>query len=370
MDRVECIIAGGGAIGLAVGRALALRGHGVLVIERNGDFGLETSSRNSEVIHAGIYYRPGSLKARLCREGRQMLVDYLARKTVPHSICGKLIVATSKEQMAGVADIEANARANGVTSLQRVNRERAFELEPELACSGGLFSPETGIFDSRAYMLALLADIEVAGGSIAFHTSVVSVRAEQGGYVVETSDARGERYALGCTAFVNAAGLWASELGKHIEVQTSWTAPDTRYARGTYYRVEGKPVFSRLVYPMPEPGGLGVHLTLDLEGAMRFGPDVEWIDTVDYDLHDRRREHFRAAIARYWPGIVERELFPAYCGVRPKIVRQGEPDGDFMIVGPETHGMKHLVQLFGIESPGLTSSLAIAEHVAALVGLD
>ena len=233
MDSVECIIAGGGAIGLAIARSLTLRGQEVLVIERNDDFGLETSGRNSEVIHAGLYYPQGSLKARFCREGREMLADYLRSNALPHRICGKLIVASSTEQQEMLAGIEAKACGNGVTSLERLDRDRIHELEPELTCEGGLFSPNTGIFDSRAYMRALLADIEARGGSIVHRTTVLSVRSEHDGFVVETSDADGERYTLGCATFINAAGLWASELSSRIEVPTSWQAPRTGYARGT-----------------------------------------------------------------------------------------------------------------------------------------
>lgn len=367
METIDCIIAGGGAVGLAIARVLALRGREVLVIEQNGDFGLETSGRNSEVIHAGIYYRPGSLKARLCREGHDMLLDYLALKDIPHGICGKLIVATATSQLPRLAEIEANARDNGVTSLERLDRLSVEQMEPELACVGGLLSPQTGIFDSRAYMRSLLADIEAENGSIAFRTSVLSVRTYGDGYIVETADGEGRRYVVRSAYFFNAAGLRASDLASHSEVRSGWAAPPTRFARGTYYQAGGEPVFRHLVYPVPEPGGLGVHLTLDLRGSMRFGPDVEWIESVDYSLHDARSEHFRKAISRYWPGIAERELHPAYCGIRPKIVRQGEQDGDFLIAGPETHGMPRMVQLFGIESPGLTSSLAIAEYVANLV---
>jgi L-2-hydroxyglutarate oxidase LhgO len=322
------------------------------------------------VIHAGLYYPPGSLKARLCREGREMLVDYLSSKAIPHRICGKLIVATSAEQEWKLGNIEANARANGVASLQRLDRQGALDLEPELTCTAGLFSPRTGIFDGRAYMQALLADIEAGGGSIAYRTEVISVGGKGDNFIVETADESGERYALACAAFINAAGLRASELGARIDVSTGWQVPETRFARGTYYGTDGTSPFRHLVYPVPEPGGLGVHLTLDLEGTMRFGPDVEWIDAVDYSLHDGRQEHFRAAISRYWAGIAARELHPLYCGVRPKITRQGDSDADFLIAGPETHGMKGLVQLFGIESPGLTSSLAIAEHAVRLLGVD
>jgi L-2-hydroxyglutarate oxidase LhgO len=369
LDKVECIIAGAGAIGLAVARAFAFRGYDVLVVERNHDFGLETSGRNSEVIHAGIYYPPGSLKARLCRGGREMLLDYLVANDVPHRICGKLIVATASEQLGRLAEIEANARANGVTSLRALGRSAIVEIEPELACAGGLSSPGTGIFDSRAYMRALIADIEARGGSIAYQTEISSVRAGPGGYVVETSDAHGERYLMNCSAFINAAGLRATELAGRIDAQTHWRAPETRFVRGSYYQASGKAAFRHLVYPLPEPGGLGIHLTLDIDGAMRFGPDVEWVDTVDYSLNDHRREYFRQAISRYWPSVAERELNPAYCGVRPKLAAQGQPDADFLIAGPEMHGMPRLVQLFGIESPGLTSSLAIAEHVCGIAGL-
>lgn len=369
MDRVECIVAGAGAIGLAVARALALRGHEVLVLERNDDFGLETSGRNSEVIHAGIYYPPGSLKAQLCREGREMLLDYLGANNVPHRICGKLIVATAPEQLPKLAYIAANARACGVTSLETLGQGDILEMEPELACAGGLLSPGTGIFDSRAYMRALIADIETGGGSVVYQTEIISVRADRQGYVVETTDANSEHYALGCSAFINAAGLRASELASRIDAGSHWRAPETRFARGNYYQASGKPAFRHLVYPVPEPGGLGIHLTLDLDGAMRFGPDVEWIDAVDYGLDDHRREHFRQAISRYWPGVRGRELNPAYCGVRPKLTRRGEADADFLIAGPETHGMPRLVQLFGIESPGLTSSLAIADHAIGMAVL-
>jgi L-2-hydroxyglutarate oxidase LhgO len=368
LDKVECIIAGAGAIGLAVARALALRGREVLVIERNDDFGLETSGRNSEVIHAGIYYPHGSLKARFCREGRAMLLDYLAAKTIPHRICGKLIVATAPAQLAKLVEIEANARANGVLALETLDRSTILDMEPELASAGGLLSPGTGIFDSRAYMHALIGDIEAHAGSVAYQTEILSVRTKADGYVVETTDAIGERYALACDAFVNAAGLGASDLARRIEDESSWRPPETHFARGTYYQVSGKPAFSHLVYPVPEPGGLGIHLTLDLNGAMRFGPDVEWIEAADYSLDDNRREHFRVAISRYWPGVLERELHPAYCGIRPKLATHGQPDADFLIAGPETHGIRRLVQLFGIESPGLTSSLAIADHVVGLLG--
>jgi L-2-hydroxyglutarate oxidase LhgO len=368
LERVECVVAGAGAIGLAIGRALALSGRDVLIIERNDDFGLETSGRNSEVIHAGIYYTEGSLKARFCRAGKTKLIDYLSQNALPFQLCGKLIVAATPEQTRKLAEIEANACSNGVLTLERLDRARIQDMEPELVAEGGLFSPETGIFDSRSYMRSLVGDIEAARGAIAFQTEISRVEPVSGGYTVHTVDNNGEPFALNSAAFINATGLGASRVGKTLNQANSWAVPETKFARGTYYQVSGKNAFRHLVYPVPEPGGLGIHLTLDLNGQSRFGPDVEWIDRVDYRLSDHRRDHFRSAIARYWPTVLERELQPVYCGIRPKISAQGQPDADFLIAGPETHGMPGLVQWFGIESPGLTASLAIADHVAELLG--
>ena len=337
------------------------------MLERNADFGLETSARNSEVLHAGLYYPPGSLKARYCRDGRQMLVSYLAERNLPYRLCGKLIVATSDGQRAALQAIRDRAEANGVMSLRELDAAAVKALEPELRAEAGLYSPDTVILDSRAYMQALLADLEDAGGQLACNTTVRAVTPHGAGHRVETESADGEAFRLHCAVFINAAGLGASDLAGRIETGP-WTAPATRLARGTYYGASGRVPFRHLVYPVPEPGGLGVHLTLDLQGSMRFGPDVEWIDRIDYSLTDRRRAHFQAAIARYWPGIAERSLEPVSCGIRPKLAGPGEPDRDFLIAGPETHGIPGLVQLFGIESPGLTSSLAIAKHVAGLLG--
>jgi L-2-hydroxyglutarate oxidase LhgO len=366
-NHVDCVIAGAGVIGLAIARELAMRRREVLVIERNSDFGLETSGRNSEVIHAGIYYQPGSLKARLCREGHDLLVAYLRDRKVEHRICGKLIVAASAAQQDKLDEILLRARSNGVNTLERISRPEVLALEPELNCESGLLSPASGILDSRGYMQALLSDIEAGGGALALQTETVSVRLSSKGHRVETEDATGERFALTCNVFVNAAGLHATRLAQRTETATAWVPPVTRFARGNYYSASGAAPFSRLVYPVPEPGGLGVHLTLDLQGTMRFGPDVEWLEEIDYRLSDHRRKHFRTAIARYWPGIEDRELNPVSCGIRPKLSGPGEADADFLIAGPEIHGTPGLVQLFGMESPGLTSSLAIAAHVAELV---
>lgn len=362
MDRVGCIVVGAGVVGLAVTRALALRGVEVVIAERACAIGTETSSRNSEVIHAGIYYAPGSLKARLCTSGRAMLYDYAARRGVPHRRCGKLIVATAPDQLAVLDAIAGQAAANGV-ALTRLTGAQAGALEPALSCRGALLSPETGIVDSHALMAALLADAQAAGASLALGTQVMAIEPAAGGFIVDTETA-GEGFRLGADRVVNAAGLWASQVAQAVQGLDPAHVPVTRYARGSYYAAPGKPAFSRLIYPVPEPGGLGVHLTLDLGGAMRFGPDVEWIDNIDYRVNPGRRGHFEAEIRRYWPDLPAGALAPTYCGIRPKISGPGEPAADFRIDGPELHGIPGLVNLFGIESPGLTASLAIAQEVA------
>lgn len=362
MDRVGCIVVGAGVVGLGIARALALRGVEVVIVEKAEAIGTETSSRNSEVIHAGIYYAPDSLKARLCATGRAMVYDYARAKDVPHRRCGKLIVATSPDQLGVLESITGHAAANGV-ELTMLSGAQAMALEPALSCHGALLSPETGILDSHALMAALLADAEAAGAQLALGTRVVGIEAGGGGFVVETESA-GERFALAADAVVNAAGLWASQVALATRGLDPAHVPITRYARGSYYAAPGRPAFSRLIYPVPEPGGLGVHLTLDLGGAMRFGPDVEWTDDIDYRVNSGRQAHFEAEIRRYWPRLPAGALAPTYCGIRPKISGPGEPAADFRIDGPEKHGIPGLVNLFGIESPGLTSSLAIAEEVA------
>lgn len=362
MDEVECVVIGAGVVGLAIARKLALQGREVLILERAGAIGTETSSRNSEVIHAGIYYPRGSLKARFCVSGRAMLYDYAASRGVPHRRCGKLIVATTAEQVAGLEAIVHTAAANGVEDLRVLDAAEARALEPALACTGAVLSPSTGIVDSHALMLSLLGEAEAAGAMLALHTDVT------GGHpgdrtVIETRDAGGEAMQIAARMVVNAAGLHASRVATALGVPAAHV-PQTLYARGSYYAVPGRAAFSRLVYPLPEPGGLGVHLTLDLGGSMRFGPDVEWIDGIDYTVSPARRAHFEAEIRRYWPGLPAGELSPTYCGIRPKIAGPGEPAADFRIDGPEVHGVAGLVNLFGIESPGLTSSLAIARETA------
>lgn len=365
MERVDCIVAGAGVIGLAVARELARRGMETVIVEAADAIGTETSSRNSEVIHAGIYYPQGSLKAKLCVEGRAKLYAYAEQRGIPHRRCGKLIVATLPEQVATLETIVAKARACSVDDLAMLNATEAKAMEPSLSCTAALLSPSTGIVDSHALMLSLLGEAEDNGAFLSLNTEIVSGRIEQERFVLQTLDrTSGNGFELAATHFVNAAGLGANALAAKLEGLDQAFVPRLQLARGNYFAATGKPAFSRLIYPVPEPGGLGVHLTLDLNGGMRFGPDVEWIDTKDYSVDPRRAEHFYGEIRKYWPGITDGSLSPTYCGIRPKLSGPGEPAADFVIQGPETHGVENLVNLFGIESPGLTSSLAIAELVA------
>lgn len=368
MDTIDCIVAGAGVVGLAVARALARRGQEVLIVEREAAIGTGTSSRNSEVIHAGLYYPPGSLKARLCVEGRAALYAYAAERGIPHRRCGKLIVATSAAQHAALDAIRARAEAAGVGDLVRLTGADARAMEPELACTAALFSPSTGIVDSHALMLSLLAEAEAAGALLALASRVRGVEATGAGFVVTTEDPGGAAFAMRARAFVNAAGLDAPALAAATRGLDPRHVPRAFFARGNYYALPGRAAFSHLVYPVPEPGGLGVHLTLDLGGGMRFGPDVEWIHGVDYRVNGARRAHFEAEIRRYWPALPEGALAPSYCGIRPKLTGPGLPAADFRIDGPSRHGLAGLVNLFGIESPGLTAALALAERVAAALG--
>ncbi|MEO5760368.1 MAG: NAD(P)/FAD-dependent oxidoreductase [Mesorhizobium sp.] len=367
MDTVDCVVAGAGVVGLAIARELALSGREVLVVEKAGAIGTATSSRNSEVIHAGLYYVPGSLKARLCVEGRQLLYAYCAEHNVAHARTGKLIVAVEPDQLDRLVDIRANAERCGVTDLELLSRAEAENLEPALKCAGALLSPSTGIVDSQALMLSLRGDAEAAGASFALLTTVAAATAEADGIEIHTLDANGEAFALKAGAFVNAAGLEAQALASRIEGFPQERVPPLWLARGNYFALAGRSPFSRLIYPVPVHGGLGVHLTLDLAGSARFGPDVEWIDTVDYTVDPARGAVFYDEIRRYWPGLEDGALHPAYAGVRPKLSRPGQPAADFMVQGPADHGAGRIVNLFGIESPGLTASLAIADHVFGLL---
>ena len=372
MERVDAVVAGAGAVGLAVGRAFARRGFDTLVLEAEPGIGSGVSSRNSEVIHAGLYDAPGSLKARLCVAGREALYAYCESHGVAHRRCGKLVAAASPGQVEALQAIERRAVANGVAGLQWLTGAEASALEPALRCEAALLSTVTGIIDSHGLMLAYLGDFERAGGALALRAPVLSARAVADGLVVEVGGA--EPIALQTRCLVNAAGLHAATLARRIEGLDPARVPKLRFAKGNYYALAGRAPFSHLVYPVPEPGGLGVHLTLDLGGQARFGPDVEWLpadatpDSIDYAVDPGRAERFYAAIRRYWPGLADGALRPDYAGVRPKLHPAGGPATDFAIEGPETHGLPGLVNLFGIESPGLTASLAIADAVAEIAG--
>lgn len=365
MDAVDCVVIGAGVIGLAIARALALAGREVLIVEQADAFGTGTSSRSSEVIHAGIYYPAGSLKARFCVSGRELLYAYCQSRGVPHRRCGKLIVATQSSQTAELGSIAQAAARNGVDDLRHLTRAQALALEPALACDEALLSPSTGIIDSHAYMLSLLGDAEDSGATLALQSRVARMRVQDQGTEIFLE---GEAEPLLRARWViNASGLYAPDLARCTEGFPAERVPPTCFAKGSYFTLAGRAPFTRLIYPVPEPGGLGVHLTLDLGGQARFGPDVEWVEAPDYVVDPRRADGFYAVIRRYWPGLRDGQLDPAYAGVRPKISRKGEPAADFRIDGPEDHGIAGIVQLFGIESPGITSSLAIAAHVAAMV---
>ena len=361
MDAVECVVIGAGVVGLAVARALALQGREVVILEAEDAFGTHTSSRNSEVIHAGIYYPKGSLKARSCVEGKERLYRYCVERGIPHRRSGKLIVATDEAQVAELQAIQAKAHANGVTDVVWMSREQAVALEPELRCVAALYSPSTGIVDSHALMLAYLGDAESAGAMLALKSPLARAEARDGGFELHVAGADPIR----CRLLVNAAGLTAPSVARRIEGYPPSLAPGEFYAKGNYYALARRAPFSRLIYPVPEPGGLGVHITLDLAGQARFGPDVEWVDRIEYGVDPGRSARFYAAIRRYWPGLPDGALAPGYAGIRPKTAGPGEPAPDFAIQGPAGHGVPGLVNLFGIESPGLTASLALADTVAA-----
>ncbi|TAN15049.1 MAG: NAD(P)/FAD-dependent oxidoreductase [Rhizobiaceae bacterium] len=368
MDRVDCVVTGAGAVGLAIGRELSLRGLETLVIEKATAVGTETSARNSEVIHAGLYYPPGSLKAGFCVRGKEQLYAFATARGIQYQKCGKLIVATGPEQEAVLQSIADRASACGVSDLSLLSAGQAKALEPALACVAALHSPSTGIIDSHAYMLALQAEIEGSGGGIALNTEIVSVHPGKDGFRIETVDRQsGERFQLLARHFVNSAGLWAGALAACIDGLDRRFIPEIRYAKGNYFSVSGMAPFSRLIYPVPEPGGLGVHLTRDLAGTMRFGPDVEWVERIDYTVDPNRAARFDGEIRKYWPGLRDGALEPAYSGIRPKPYRDGQAMTDFVIEGAEIHGVPGLVNLFGIESPGLTASLAIAQYVAGML---
>jgi L-2-hydroxyglutarate oxidase LhgO len=365
MADIDAVVVGAGVIGLACARELARSGASVLILESETAIGTVTSSRNSEVIHAGLYYPHGSLKARLCLDGRERLYAFCQTHGVPHRRCGKLIVAASVPEIAVIEDLGRKGDANGCGDLRLLSGDEARRLEPSLSCVGALLSPSTGIIDSHAYMLALQGDAEDAGAQIALRAPLVSARTEPDGFTISAGGA--DPLELSCRMLVNAAGLDASKVAGSIENLDSRHVPQTRYAKGSYFMLAGRAPFTHLVYPAPHAHGLGVHLTLDLAGQARFGPDVEWVEAIDYAVDPARRAGFDEAIRRYWPDLPDDALVPGYSGIRPKISGPADPAADFRIDGPHTHGLAGLVNLFGIESPGLTASLAIASHVADLV---
>jgi L-2-hydroxyglutarate oxidase LhgO len=364
MDHIECVVIGAGVVGLAVARSLAQSGRETVVFEAAQAIGTLTSSRNSEVIHAGIYYPRGSLKARLCVAGRDLLYRYCASHGVGFNRCGKFIVATTDAQTAKLSAIETGARLNGVEDVQWLDKPEALRLEPELRCVAALWSPSTGIVDSHALMLALQADLESLGGRVVLGAPVQ--RGQCGSNAIRLSVGQDALFDLEASLVVNCAGLDAPRIARNLNGLNVETIPELYFAKGSYYGVEGRVPFRRLIYPVPEDGGLGVHLTLDLAGRARFGPDVEWVADIDYRVDPTRADGFYTAIRAYWPALPAGSLRPDYAGIRPKLQGAGSAAQDFMIQGSASHGVPGLINLYGIESPGLTAALALGDYVAAL----
>ena len=360
---MQVLVVGAGVVGLAVARAAAIAGHDVVVAEATSAIGSGVSSRNSEVIHAGLYYPTGSCRARHCTRGRRMLYEFCASHGVPHRKCGKLVVATDARERERLAAVHQQAQANGVEGVEIIDAAAAERLEPELACVAAMHSPETGIIDSHHFMLALRGDLEDRGGMVAFVSPIEGLKPSRGGWDAAVGGA-GEPQWLTFDAVVNCAGLGAQRLARGTEGYAPERVPRLVLAKGNYFGFAGRPAFSRLIYPVPVPGGLGVHVTLDLAGRMRFGPDVEWIEQENYDVDPARAQAFYARIRDYWPRLPDNSLAPDYAGIRPKLTGPGEAAADFLIDGPRQHGLPRLVQLFGIEFPGLTSALSLAEEVA------
>jgi L-2-hydroxyglutarate oxidase LhgO len=365
-EHVQTVVIGAGVVGLAIARALAMSGREVLLLEGEDAFGTITSARNSEVIHAGIYYPKDSLKARLCVAGRQMLYDYCAAHGLPRSRCGKLIVACSPDEAEALGVIARRAWDNGVGDLRQIDAAEARAMEPALACHGALHSPSTGIVDSHALMLTLLGEAENAGAMLVMQTSVAELAATPEGFLIRTGGA--EPMELIADELVNSAGLGAPRLARAMRGLPDDAIPQQWIAKGNYFSLSGRAPFSRLIYPAPVAGGLGIHLTLDLAGRGRFGPDVQWIEEEDYDVDPARGDLFYAAIRRYWPGLADGALAADYAGIRPKLAPTGNPD--FRIDGAAVHGLPGHVGLYGIESPGLTSALAIADLVRDMLDAD
>ncbi|MBC7202664.1 MAG: NAD(P)/FAD-dependent oxidoreductase [Pusillimonas sp.] len=357
---IDCLVIGAGVIGLATARELALAGREVLVVEAESQIGTGTSSRNSEVIHAGLYYPTKSAKARLCVTGRKALYEYCEAHGVPHKKTGKLIVATTNNQLDALQTLRDKALANGVDDIQWLSAREAIALEPELNCRAALFSPSTGIIDSHALMLSLQGQAEQAGSQFVFRTPLQQVEYTDGCFHLYFGGA--EPISLTARCVVNATGLAAPDIAHLFPWHTRAPRPSAHYCKGHYFGLAQRSPFSHLIYPMPDDAGLGVHLTLDMAGQARFGPDTEWVEKMNYDFDPSRVERFYQAVRQYWPNLSDDSLIPAYTGIRPKIVGSGEPAADFLIAGPAWHGVPNLVHLLGIESPGLTACLAIAQQ--------
>ena len=364
-DQLDCVVVGAGVIGLAVGRSLALAGREVVVLEAESEIGMHTSSRNSEVIHAGLYYPEGSLKAELCVQGKEMLYGYCEQRHIPFLKIGKLIVAAHEGERERLLAIRAQAEKNGVMDLRLVEQAEIGELEPTIVGNLALFSPSTGIIDSHSLMIALQADIEACDGAVLTHSKLKSAAVTSDGFRLHVDGSHDE---FECKTLINAAGLHAEKVAQTIDGLSPEHISAVQYSKGHYFAYQGKSPFQHLVYPLPIDGGLGVHATNDLGGAARFGPDADWVEEIDYGFDESRLDRFADSIRQYFPGLDVDRLAPAYTGIRPKLTGPGEVPRDFAIEGSETHGVEGLVNLFGIESPGLTAALAIGEHVAEKLG--
>ena len=368
MDRVDCIVVGAGVIGLAVARRLAMAGAETLLLEREATPGVHASSRNSEVIHAGIYDPPGSHKARLCVQGRRQLYRYCEERGIAHRRCGKLLVATSGAERNTLQHYADTARSNGVTDLAWLTPAEVSAIEPDVRCTAALWSPSTGILSSHELMQALLGDLEAHGGALACRAEVLGGRLSRGSHrVAVQQDAAYSEFEA--RLLVNAAGSWAQPLAQHLAGLDAGSVPRRHFAKGHYFTLQGRAPFRHLIYPVAGDAGLGIHVTLDLAGQARFGPDVEWVPGIDYTIDESRRAAFATAIRRYYPALDEQRLQPGYTGIRSKLVGPRQPAADFRLQGPAEHGWEGLVNLYGIESPGLTASLAIADEVAAMLGV-
>ncbi|MBU3545024.1 NAD(P)/FAD-dependent oxidoreductase [Polynucleobacter sp. MWH-Mekk-B1] len=374
MEQVDCVVVGAGVVGLAVAREMALQGRETILLEREAAFGTISSARNSEVIHAGIYYPKDSLKAKLCVAGNRLLYEYCRSHQVATQAYGKLIVAADETQIDDLQAILYKAQNNGVPEIKMISGDAAKALEPNLQCSAAMLSSSTGIVDSHGYMLSLLGGFEDAGGMVAYQSPLISAKPigndAEGGFELEIGGADGMQ--IQTKLLINCAGMSAPALAQKIEGLAKEQIPKAYFAKGNYFSLSGKPPFSHLIYPIPEPGGLGVHLTLDMGGQAKFGPDVEWLDIeqedqIDYTVDSKRGEGFYAAVRRYWPGLKDGALQPDYSGVRAKIVPSNASAGDFYFDGPQQHSLHGLFNLYGFESPGLTSSLAIAKHLEMLI---